>query len=497
LRSAVGAEDDVTKVAMSVCLPDAEPEKGLRLQVAVKLRAIVNNRAALVRKYPIVGAEFPRLETHSGETVRDVWGAPANPVDTALHHKAMLRVWRRTMKAGVSMTIKEALADKEYRKRGGTFAFPSPMDTFIRGLHRRTIDLHQDWKVRLQRETSGEEARREAVAEMLLRLRWDDRDQTARKKLSAIVGRIWDDLEGVDLTSKPPISSALWLDDTDGQDTASAAHSKQPESYSVAKQEAKTEACERNTSADKVVAPTVVADEISRADADAEGIDSGHPAESVASSSDAWQVVEEPVTASAIEQTNEERRPARDGQHYARAGFLAHYGAEHGEAVWDEAGQSTEPCTVAQEAAELDCAQQGDGGAVEGNDDRHARGAEAARAAMDAGLQTALDSISVEVRRRMDAFAADARAGSKLKLPLNLSAKQRKAAHLWAEIEGLSHKSFGYRGRRRLHLSIPMGEDALGDAVEAHDFDDEGMAARGSDWGEEDEGAAGAWAAGV
>jgi len=35
---------------------------------------------------------------------------------------------------------------------------------------------------------------------MLLRLRWDDSDATARARLSEIVGRIWDGLEGVDLT---------------------------------------------------------------------------------------------------------------------------------------------------------------------------------------------------------------------------------------------------------------------------------------------------------
>merc|ERR1712141_454801 len=35
----------------------------------------------------------------------------------------------------------------------------------------------------------------------------------AQTKLSHIIARIWDDLEGVDLTEKEPISSALWLDD--------------------------------------------------------------------------------------------------------------------------------------------------------------------------------------------------------------------------------------------------------------------------------------------
>merc|ERR1719310_2505313 len=50
---------------------------------------------------------------------------------------------------------------------------------------------------------------------MLLRLRWDDRDEVACKKLKSIVARIWDALEGIDLTGKAPLSSALWLDDDD------------------------------------------------------------------------------------------------------------------------------------------------------------------------------------------------------------------------------------------------------------------------------------------
>merc|ERR1719223_1430651 len=61
---------------------------------------------------------------------------------------------------------------------------------------------------------------------MLLRLRWDDKDHKARRKLAAIVGRIWDALEGVDLTEKPPLSSALWLDDAFGDDSAVAPPSK-------------------------------------------------------------------------------------------------------------------------------------------------------------------------------------------------------------------------------------------------------------------------------
>merc|ERR1712232_155635 len=206
----------VIAVAASACLPDAKPGQCLRHTVASSLRVLVERRKALVCKYPITGAEFPCLEEHSAESVADVWGAPAHPADPALHHKAMLRVWRRTMKVRISMTTKEALADKEYRRRGGKFAFPSPMDTFVRGLHQRTADLHADWRERLGRETSGDDARNEAVAEMLLRLRWDDNDDRARAQLSRIIGRIWDGLEGVDLKSAPPIASALWLDERFG-----------------------------------------------------------------------------------------------------------------------------------------------------------------------------------------------------------------------------------------------------------------------------------------
>lgn len=97
------------------------------------------------------------------------------------------------------------MADKEYRKRGGKFAFPSPLDTFVRGLHRRTTDLHNDWKVRLHKETSGDDARRQAVAEMLLRLRWDDSNDAARAKLSLLVERIWDGSR-----SSGPLPHACW-----------------------------------------------------------------------------------------------------------------------------------------------------------------------------------------------------------------------------------------------------------------------------------------------
>lgn len=85
------------------------------------------------------------------------------------------------------------------------------MDTFVEGLHRRTLDLHLEWAAEAGRSTAGPEARAKAVEEMLLRLRWDDRDPRARVKLSRIVALIWDDLEGAG--PGMPLSSALWLHD--------------------------------------------------------------------------------------------------------------------------------------------------------------------------------------------------------------------------------------------------------------------------------------------
>ena len=57
----------------------------------------------------------------------------------------------------------------------------------------------------------GPKAREEAVQEMLLRLRWDRRDNRARLKLSKIVAQIWDGLEGI--SPLKPLTSALWIAD--------------------------------------------------------------------------------------------------------------------------------------------------------------------------------------------------------------------------------------------------------------------------------------------
>merc|ERR1711974_418352 len=92
-------------------------------------------------------------------------------------------------------------------------------------------------------------------------------------------------------------------------------------------------------------------------------------------------------------------------------------------------------------------------------------GADAAREAMDDGLQAVFDGLPRDLRRRMTAFAAD-QGGRKVKLPVNLRAKQRKAIHLWAEMHRLGHQSFGYRGKRRLHLVAGDGADGGDHAVE-------------------------------
>lgn len=91
------------------------------------------------------------------------------------------------------------------------FFFNSPFDTYVLGLHRRTRDLHSMWKQK-GIVTAGDDARSNAVEEMLLRLRWDDRDTRARTSLSRIVARIWDGLEGI-VTQGDPIPSALWICD--------------------------------------------------------------------------------------------------------------------------------------------------------------------------------------------------------------------------------------------------------------------------------------------
>jgi hypothetical protein len=431
LRGAFRDVASVTRIATTACLGEEQPGACLRHIVATGMRELVEKRRNLAFKYPIIGASFPCLEEHSGETVREVWGAPANPVDAALHHKASLRVWRRTMNCRITMTTKEALTDKEYRKRGGKFAFPSPLDTFIRGLHRRTEDLHRDWRTRMNKKTSGDEAHEEAVEEMLLRLRWDDSDSRARAKLKQIVGRIWDDLEGVDLTARPPLSSALWLDD-DCDAVPKLPDLKLPDASNVS-------------------APAT-------------------PKPEVSSARDESAQVSTPPTASATTVSaspeTTETRIARDGGSYSLAQFIEHYGEDRGSEMWQEAKTGDRATCSSVPLADDEA------GSWELR-------ATAAQRKMDRGLQTAFDEISPEIRRSMDQFSVNQRAGAKLKLSSNLSAKQRKAVHLWAEMNRCEHLSFGYRGRRRLWLSVgvvPQEDDSPAGLDVADDvwYDDEG-----------------------
>merc|ERR1712050_344860 len=104
--------------------------------------------------------------------MQDIWGSAATPSDERLHEKVRREVHQCHF--ALPLVVKEALSDKEYRKRGGRFVFPTRLDTFIPGLHRRTKDLHESW--RQEGRVSGPEARALAVEEMLLRLRWDDED---------------------------------------------------------------------------------------------------------------------------------------------------------------------------------------------------------------------------------------------------------------------------------------------------------------------------------
>jgi len=470
LRGAFAGADAVTEIAVAACLPDVKPEGSWRQAVAVALRSVVQRRTALAVKYPITGASFPRLESHTAERVREVWGAPAEPVDPALHHKAMLRVWRRTMNVGISMTVKEALADKEYRKRGGRFAFPSPMDTFVRGLHRRTADLHADWRGRLQRETSGSEARVQAIAEMLLRLRWDDSNDLARARLSQMVGRIWDGLEGLDLTDEPPIPSALWLDDAG---VASGSCSPRGQTEATAPAQPAEPAHSEPAPCTAVAAP-------------AAPVTAAAPAAHEAACAPAVPVEPteclEPAQASELSEPVTERRVARDGAAYTLSEFLEHYGEERGASMWHEA--------LGRRADEAQGEEAGGHESVEGTGGGSAAAAEAMGAAMDAGLLAAFEALPQDVRGQMDAFVAAGAPGSRLKLQASLSAKQRKAVHLWAEERGVQHRSFGYRGRRRLHLSVP-GPVAEEEGQAAGPLDAEldstawGQQEEPEEWGEE------------
>lgn len=471
LRDAFEDASSIARIATAACLPDVNHDRPIRLTVAEALQELVERRRKLCCAFPIAGAEFPKLDAHNRDSVREIWGAPANPLDKELHHKAKLRVSRRYMKVQMSMSMKEALTDKEYRKRGGKFSFPSPLDTFIRGLHRRTADLHQDWRVRLARDTSGDEARTEAVEEMLLRLRWDDDDTSARTKLSSIVGRIWDGLEGVDLTDKKPLSSALWLDDEGMMSTQTSCENAvkaRDVDESTHKEAAWDDGSEdpylegdESTiapSRDSGASETAALDSVGTTEAPMVPVIAAAEPPKSESTEGELHGGELESEVHGKEVAIEEVRIARDGNAYSLADFMSHYGDERGQWFWEEAHRSetTNVEEFAPAAVEETRPEAPDEVAA-----APAVGSEALplpaiqrETAMDADLLASFNSISEELRRNMERFIETWEAGSRLKLPPYLSTKQRKALHLWAEQNGLEHRSFGWARRRRLHLSV-------------------------------------------
>merc|ERR1739848_333605 len=130
--------------------------QSMRFAAASALREFVSWRVKLVRIHPIVGREYPQVKPYTSQRVREIWGAPAVPIDAALHREARHAVLAKHRWDPLS--VKEALTNKEYRRRGGKFVFQHPLDTFIEGLHKRTEDLWQFWS-KTQHETSGLEAR--------------------------------------------------------------------------------------------------------------------------------------------------------------------------------------------------------------------------------------------------------------------------------------------------------------------------------------------------
>jgi len=204
------------RAAANVCLQGTNAgqasSESPRLLLASTLRAVVAKRTAIARKYPIRSAAYPSAQgvPHpiSRERKLEMWGSPAQPTDKSLHEQVRREVHQQ--RAGLPLVVKEALTDKAYRLRGGRFAFPTHVDTFVLGLHRRTKDLHAHWQ--MKHKASGDSRKEAAIRELLLRLPWDDSDKQARDKLSKILACIWDSLEGEKHTGSP-LTSALWLDD--------------------------------------------------------------------------------------------------------------------------------------------------------------------------------------------------------------------------------------------------------------------------------------------
>jgi hypothetical protein len=205
-----------------------EDDASTRTVLAAVLKAIVSERTAVAQKYSIKTADYPsasgRVHPISRQRMEQMWGACALPIDKHLHDQARRDIHQ--LHSTLPLVVKEALSDKEYRKRGGRFAFPTQVDTFIPGLHRRTKDLHAHWKK--QGRSAGEQACDAAVRELLLRLPWDDDDECARRKLTKILANIWRGLEDPSLVGDA-VSSALWLEDDKENDSS---HEVSPQSDS-------------------------------------------------------------------------------------------------------------------------------------------------------------------------------------------------------------------------------------------------------------------------
>lgn len=201
--------DDAVSAVLSAC---GFASANSRPAIAEALRSLVVKRTEAAHLYPVLSAEYPSVLQRNFE---DLWGAAATPLDGALY--AECERWANAKYHTMVAPVKAGYTNKEYRKRGGVFEFPTRLDTFIDGLHCVTRDLHRTWS-RNGRRTGGARMRSAAVGELSLRLRWDDRDAAARVKLSKIVSRIWDSLEGCPVDEAPPLPSALWIDDSDSVD---------------------------------------------------------------------------------------------------------------------------------------------------------------------------------------------------------------------------------------------------------------------------------------
>eukprot|EP01124_Arcella_intermedia_P029695 TRINITY_DN6350_c0_g1_i1.p1 TRINITY_DN6350_c0_g1~~TRINITY_DN6350_c0_g1_i1.p1 ORF type:complete len:571 (-),score=166.41 TRINITY_DN6350_c0_g1_i1:93-1805(-) len=168
-------------------------------------------RFELVKSHPIsadieqgvcsCGVKSMFLHTHLVE----VWGHEAQVDQPGLYRQCREQVLSLAHYPTVAAI--DAQTDKAYKKAGGTFTFAYG-DTFIPGLHRKTLDLLREWQG-----SRGVSAKNplvlEAVEEMLMRLRWDSRVPGAEKKLRDIVEFLWKAFLGIG-PRKSNIPSALY-----------------------------------------------------------------------------------------------------------------------------------------------------------------------------------------------------------------------------------------------------------------------------------------------